>query len=70
MQEETQMATQSKPRVQAVRSSKPEKSPTEQEEADFLANVMVSVSTSLDAMNAEEREQAVADAERAVAHLQ
>ncbi len=31
---------------------------------------MVSVSKSLDAMNAEEREQAVADAERAVNHLQ
>lgn len=64
------MATQSRPRVPAARSSKPEKSSTEQVEADFLANVMVSVSKSLDAMNAEEREQAVADAERAVNHLQ
>jgi len=35
----------------------------------FLASVMVSVSSSLEAMSDKEREQAVACAEKAVAHL-
>jgi hypothetical protein len=39
-------------------------------EEDFLANVMVSVSASLEAMSEEEQERAVTAAERVVAHLQ
>ena len=64
------MATQSPPRIQTTRSSGPRKSSTAKAEKDFLASVMVSVSTSLEAMSEEEREQAVTAAEQAVAHLQ
>jgi hypothetical protein len=64
------MATQSRPRIQSLRSSGPKKSSTANAEGDFLASVMVSVSSSLEAMSEEEREQAVKAAERAVAHLQ
>ena len=64
------MATQAQPRIQTIRSSRPKKNSTEKAEKDFLANVMISVSTSLEKMSEEEREQAVTNAERAVAHLQ
>jgi hypothetical protein len=43
--------------------------PTTAEE-EFLAGVMASVSTSLEAMSEEERERAVSAAERAVSHIQ
>jgi hypothetical protein len=64
------MATQARSRIQTIRASKPKKESTKRAEEDFLASVMVSVSASLDKMSDEEREQAVAAAERAVAHLQ
>jgi hypothetical protein len=67
---EIPMATQARSRIQTVRSTRPKKDSTEETEKDFLANVMVSVSASLEKMSKEEREQAVAQAERAVAHLQ
>jgi hypothetical protein len=64
------MATQARPRIQANRSSRPKKNSTKKAEKDFLASVMISVSTSLENMSEEEREQAVTNAERVVAHLQ
>jgi hypothetical protein len=65
------MATLAQPRIQAIRSSKPEvKISVAKAEEDFLAKVMVSVSASLEAMSEEEQERAVTAAERAVAHLQ
>jgi hypothetical protein len=64
------MATQARPRIQTIRSSRPKKDSTERSEQDFLASVMVSVSASLEKMSEEEREQAVTNAERVVAHLQ
>ncbi|MGH9607883.1 MAG: hypothetical protein ACRD3N_19515 [Terracidiphilus sp.] len=65
------MATSARSRIHAVRTPKPVgKAPVEKAEEDFLASVMVSVSASLEKMSAEEREQAVTDAERAVSHLQ
>ena len=64
------MATQARPRIQTIRSSRSKKDSTNKAEKDFLARVMVSVSTSLEKMSEEEREQAVKNAERAVAHLQ
>ncbi len=64
------MATQVRPRIQATRPSRPTEDSTEKAEKDFLASVMVSVSASLDSMSEEQPEQAVAAAERAVAHLQ
>jgi hypothetical protein len=64
------MATQAQPRIQTIRTSRIKKVSTGKAEKDFLASVMLSVSASLDAMSEEEREQAVANAERAVGHLQ
>jgi hypothetical protein len=64
------MANQARPRIQTTRSSRPKKDSTERAEKDFLARVMISVSTSLKAMSEEEQERAVTAAERAVAHLQ
>jgi hypothetical protein len=65
------MATQAQPRIQTLRSSKPKvKISVAKAEEDFLANVMVSVSASLEAMSEEEQERAVTAAERVVAHLQ
>ena len=64
------MATQSRPRIQSIRSSSPPEDPIDSAEKDFLAGVMVSVSASLESMSEERREQAVAAAERAVAHIQ
>jgi hypothetical protein len=65
------MATQARPRIQAIRSSKPKvKISVAKAEEDLLANVMVSVSASLEKMSEKEREQAVTNAERAVAHIQ
>jgi hypothetical protein len=64
------MATQARPRIQTIRSSKPKvKISVAKAEKDFLSSVMVSVSTSLEKMSEEQREQAVKNAERAVAHL-
>ena len=65
------MATQARPRIQAIRSSKPKVNiSAAKAEEDLLANVMVSVSASLEKMSEIEREQAVTNAERAVAHIQ
>ncbi|MGD0293133.1 MAG: hypothetical protein ABSB30_04705 [Terracidiphilus sp.] len=65
------MATQARPRIQPVRSSKSKvKISVTKAEEDFLDKVMVSVSASLEAMSEEEQERAVTAAERAVAHLQ
>ena len=64
------MATQARPRIQKIRLDRPQEDPSKKAEEDFLASVMVSVSASLEEMNAAEREQAVTAAERAVAHLQ
>ncbi|MFZ0303537.1 MAG: hypothetical protein WAL75_12665 [Terracidiphilus sp.] len=64
------MAVASRSRVLAYRSPKPtRKTSTAKAEEDFLASVMVTVSASLEAMSEKEREQAVAAAEKAVAHL-
>ncbi len=70
IEEKFHMATQAQPRLQTFRSSKFRKTPAKTAEEDFLAGVMVSVSASLDSMSEEEREKAVAAAEKAVAHLQ
>jgi hypothetical protein len=64
------MATQAQPRLHPFRSSRLRKAPAANVEEDFLAGVMVSVSDSLESMSEEEREEAVAAAENAVAHLQ
>jgi hypothetical protein len=64
------MASQVQPRIQAIRSSRQAKISKEKAEQDFLASVMVSVSASLESMSEEQREQAVAAAESAVAHIQ
>ena len=65
------MATQARPRIQAIHSSEPKvKISVAKAEEDFLASVMVSVSASLEKMSEKEREQAVTNAERAVAHIQ
>jgi hypothetical protein len=65
------MATQARPRIQPIRSSKPKVNiSVAKAEEDLLANVMVSVSASLEKMSEKEREQAVTNAERAVAHIQ
>jgi hypothetical protein len=65
------MASQARSRTPAFRSPKPAaKISTVKAEDDFLASVMVSVSSSLEAMSEQERGQAVAAAEKAVAHLQ
>ena len=65
------MASHARPLIQTIRSPKQKvKIPVAKAEEDFLAKVMVSVSASLEAMSEEEREQAVAAAERVVAHLQ
>jgi len=64
------MATQPRSRIQTIRSTRSKNDSAEKAEKDFLANVMVSVSASLEKMSEEEREQAVTNAERAVAHLQ
>ena len=64
------MATQARPRIQSIHSAEPKvKISAAKVEQDFLANVMVSVSTSLEQMSEKEREQAVTNAEQAVAHL-
>jgi hypothetical protein len=70
IEEKFHMATQAQLRLQTFRSSKFRKTPAKTAEDDFLAGVMVSVSASLDSMSEEEREKAVAAAEKAVAHLQ
>jgi hypothetical protein len=64
------MATQAQPRIRTERSSRLRKEPDQKAEEDFLARVMLSVTASLDSMSEEEREEAVAAAESAVAHLQ
>ena len=64
------MATQARPSIQTIRSSRPKKDSFKKAEQEFLASVMVSVSTSLKKMSKEEREQAVTNAERAVDHIQ
>jgi hypothetical protein len=64
------MASQARQRIQTIRSSRPKKLSTGKAEQDLLASVMISVSASLEKMSEEEREQAVTNAERAVAHLQ
>jgi hypothetical protein len=69
-EEKPHMATQAQPRLRTFRSSKPSKAPAKTAEADFLANVMLSVSTSLESMSEEQREQSLTAAENAVAHLQ
>jgi hypothetical protein len=67
------MATQARPQNQVIPSSRlpqrPQTDHIEKAEMDLLGSVMVSVSSALEAMSAEQREQAVRDAERAVAHL-
>jgi hypothetical protein len=64
------MATQARPRIQTIRSSERNvKISVAKAEEDFLDKVMVSVSTSLEKMSEKEREQAVTNAERAVAHI-
>lgn len=64
------MASTARARIHPPPSDKPAVSTTQAEE-DLLASIMVSVSASLDAMSSdEEREKAVAAAEKAVAHLQ
>jgi hypothetical protein len=64
------MAAASRSSVLADRSPKPAQTPsTETVEEDFLASVMVSVSSSLEGMSGAERDQAVARAEKAVADL-
>ena len=69
-EEKFYMATQAQPRPHTFHSSRPRKAPAATAEKDFLAGVMVSVSASLDSMSEDEREEAVAAAENAVAHLQ
>jgi hypothetical protein len=64
------MATHAGTSIQKSRSSRPTEESTEKSEKDFLASVMISVSSSLEGMSEERREQAVTEAERAVAHLQ
>jgi hypothetical protein len=67
------MASPARSRTPAFRSTKPTataKALIVKAEDDFLASVMVSVSASLESMSEKEREQAVAAAEKAVAHLQ
>jgi hypothetical protein len=64
------MASQARPRISTIRSSRPKKLSTGKAEQDFLSSVMISVSASLEKMSEQEREQAVKNAERAVAHLQ
>ena len=64
------MATHARTSIQESRSSWPTEESTEKSEKDFLASVMISVSSSLEGMSEERREQAVTEAERAVAHLQ
>ncbi|MGA2168674.1 MAG: hypothetical protein ABSG62_10710 [Terracidiphilus sp.] len=64
------MASPARSRVRAFASPKPTAKAATKKEEEFLASVMVSVSASLEAMNEEEREQAVAAAEQAVAHIQ
>jgi hypothetical protein len=65
------MATQARPRIQTIHSSEPKvKISVAKAEENLLAKVMVSVSASLEKMSEEEREQAVTNAERAVAHIQ
>jgi hypothetical protein len=64
------MASQVQQRIPAIRPSRPAETSTEKAEQDFLASVMVSVSASLESMSEEQREQAVAAAESAVAHIQ
>jgi len=64
------MAVASRLSVLADRSPKPSQNISDaMAEEVFLASVMVSVSSSLEAMSDKEREQAVACAEKAVAHL-
>jgi hypothetical protein len=64
------MASTARPRIRGTRSSKPKAKPSvAKAENDLLEKIMISVSASLDAMSEEERERAVAGAERAVAHL-
>jgi|HubBroStandDraft_1064217.scaffolds.fasta_scaffold1458740_1 hypothetical protein len=64
------MASAARPRVRRVESPKPLVNPAvAKAEKELLDSIMVSVSASLQAMNDEEQERAVAGAERAVAHL-
>jgi hypothetical protein len=64
------MASTARPRIQRVHSPKPKVKPSvAKAEKELLDRIMVSVSASLDSMSEEERERAVAGAERAVAHL-
>jgi hypothetical protein len=64
------MATQAQPRPHSFRSSRLGEAPAANAEEDFLAGVMSSVSASLESMSEEQREHAIASAEKAVAHLQ
>ena len=64
------MAVATRSRVPAHKSTRPTPKISIAKAADdFLASVMVSVSASLESMSEKEREQAVAAAEKAVAHL-
>jgi hypothetical protein len=64
------MASATRPRIRKVNPPKTKvKSSVAKAENDLLDRIMVSVSASLDAMSDEDRERAVAGAERAVAHL-
>jgi len=67
------MASTARPRIQSAQDRKPAKPAAKKllrgQENDFLAEVMVSVSASLEKMSEEEREKAVRAAEKAVAHL-
>jgi hypothetical protein len=64
------MASTARPRIRNVKSPKLKVKPSvAKAEKELLDRIMVSVSASLDAMGEQERERAVAGAERAVAHL-
>jgi len=65
------MASPARSRIQTVPAPKlADKLSAGKAQEDFLASVMVAVSTSLEAMSEEERERAVVAAEKSVAHLQ
>jgi hypothetical protein len=64
------MATTARTRIESARKAKSANAaPSPQAIDDFLDEVMVSVSDSLDRMTPEQRERAVSAAEKAVSHL-